>query len=61
MSDFVMKQIEIKEEAEEVPDDNVVNENTEESLSSEEDSEDDSSEESDGNDDNSIKADIDNM
>lgn len=61
MSDFVMKQIESKEEAEEVPDDNVVNENTEHSLSSEEDSEDDSSEESDGNDDNSIKADIDNM
>ena len=56
-----MKQIEIKEEAEEVPDDNVVNENTEESLSSEEDSEDDSSEESDGNEDTSNIADIENM
>ena len=61
MSDFVMKQIEIKEEAEEVPDDNVVNENTEESLSSEEDSEDDSSEESDGNEDTSNKEDIPNI
>ena len=46
MNDFVLKQVEIKEEAEEVPDDVIVN-NKDEELSSEGDSEDDSAEDSD--------------
>merc|ERR1719414_1696383 len=60
LNDFVLKQVEIKEEPEEVPDDEIVNENTEEILTGEENSEDESSEESDDNDDTTLKADTQN-
>ena len=60
LNDFVLKQVEIKEEPEEVPDDEIVNKNTEEILTGEENSEDESSEESDDNDDTTLKADTQN-
>merc|ERR1712223_2257331 len=56
LNDFVLKQVEIKEEPEEVPDDEIVNENTEEILSGEENS-DESSEESDDCDTTTLKVD----
>ena len=60
LNDFVLKQVEIKEEPEEVPDDEIVYENTEEILSGEGNSEDESSEESDDNDDTTLKVDTQN-
>ena len=60
LNDFVLKQVEIKEEPVEVPDDEIVNENAEEVLSGEGNSEDESSEESDDNDDTTLKVDTQN-
>ena len=59
MNDFVLKQVERKEEAEEVPDDVIVN-NKDEELSSEGDSEDDSAEDSDADEISSNDTDIEN-